>query len=251
MGQQLQGFYREATELGGIPARTKLSIMTKISSIEASILEDKPEVVASFAKAMEYIRKEFGKMSASSVNNPLPQTSSSTAQADNRKNLNLLSDFFAQRDLYLRNADLLFYRVTELLSQMIQVERASVWLYNADHSAIICRDLFTKSDAQHTAGAMLEAKMFPRYFATIRTERTLAANNAHIHPGTSEFSEPYLKPLGINSMLDVPIWIKGEMVGVLCHEHVGSFRNWTAEEEQLAYLMANVLATFMEFNQMS
>ncbi|WP_250632973.1 GAF domain-containing protein [Rhodoflexus caldus] len=251
MGQQLQGFYREATELGGIPARTKLSIMTKISSIEASVLEDKPEVVASFAKAMEHIRKEFGKAPESSLNNPLPQSSSSTVQADNRKNLNLLSDFFAQRELYLRNADLLFYRVTELLSQMIHVERASVWLYNADHSAIVCRDLFTKSDAQHTAGAMLEAKMFPRYFATIRTERTLAANNAHIHPGTSEFSEPYLKPLGINSMLDVPIWVKGEMVGVLCHEHVGMPRNWTAEEEQLAYLMANVLATFMEFNQMS
>jgi hypothetical protein len=59
MGQQLQSFYREATELGGIPARTKLSIMTRISSIEASVLEDKPEVVASFVKAMEQIRKEF------------------------------------------------------------------------------------------------------------------------------------------------------------------------------------------------
>jgi GAF domain-containing protein len=52
-------------------------------------------------------------------------------------------------------------------------------------------------------------------------------------------------------MLDVPIWVKGEMIGVLCHEHVGAPRNWTAEEEQMAYLMANVLATFIEFNQMA
>jgi hypothetical protein len=251
MGQQLQSFYREATELGGIPARTKLSIMTRISSIEASVLEDKPEVVASFVKAMEQIRKEFGKASESVSISTLPKSASETTQADNKKNLGLLSDFFAQRDLYLRNTDLLFYRITELLSQTINVERASIWLYNKDHSAIICRDLFTKSNSQHTAGSMLDAKMFPRYFATIRTERTLAANNAHVHPGTSEFSEIYLKPLGINSMLDVPIWVKGEMIGVLCHEHVGAPRNWTAEEEQMAYLMANVLATFIEFNQMA
>ncbi|WP_448519584.1 GAF domain-containing protein [Rhodoflexus sp.] len=250
MGQRLQSFYREATELGGVPARTKLSIMTQVSSIEATILEDKPELVAKFESAMLQIRRDFGKAPATLVQTaPLPQSSAESGQAESRKNISLLSDFFAQRELYLRNTDLLFYRITELLSQTINVERVSVWLYNEDRSAIICRDLFTKSNSQHVAGARLEAHMFPRYFETIRNERTLAANNAHVHPGTSEFSESYLKPLGINSMLDVPIWVKGDMIGVLCHEHIGAPRIWTAEEEQIAYLMANVLATFMEFNQ--
>ncbi|MCS7019640.1 MAG: GAF domain-containing protein [Cytophagales bacterium] len=249
MGQQLQRFYREATELGGIPARTKLSMLTKISSIEATIMEDKPEIVSSFEKAMQLIRKEFAKSPEGRMADALPPSTSTTVQTDNRRNIGLLSDFFAQRALYLRNTDLLFYRMTELLAQTMNVERAGIWLFTEDKSAIVCRDLFTKSNSQHTAGMRLEAKMFPRYFATIRTERTLAANNAHVHPGTSEFSEIYLKPLGINSMIDVPIWVNGEMVGVLCHEHVGMPRIWTAEEEQTAYLMANVLATFMELNQ--
>ena len=38
---------------------------------------------------------------------------------------------------------------------------------------------------------------------------------------TSCFSAVHLEPLGIGSMLDVPIWVQGTMAGVICHEHIG------------------------------
>jgi GAF domain-containing protein len=93
---------------------------------------------------------------------------------------------------------------------------------------------------------VLNASDFPTYFKAIETERTLAANNAHTDPRTSVFSEPYLRPLGINSLLDVPIWVNGEMIGVVCHEHVGDFRKWTTDEETFAYIMGNIVGMTIE-----
>jgi len=38
--------------------------------------------------------------------------------------------------------------------------------------------------------------------------------------------------LGITSTLT--IWLDGEMVGVVCHEHVGPVRQWALEEQNFA-----------------
>lgn len=139
-----------------------------------------------------------------------------------------------------------FKSVTETVSRALQVSRASIWLYNPDKSAIDCVDLFqselAKSIDPHSSGLKLEAKTFPAYFSYLTEERTLGANDAHTDKATSEFSEVYLKPLGINSMLDAPIRLKGQMIGVICSEHVGEHRVWTKDEKTFAGNVADILA---------
>jgi GAF domain-containing protein len=63
---------------------------------------------------------------------------------------------------------------------------------------------------------------------------------------TSCFSASYLTPLGINSMLDVPVMVNKSMVGVICHEHVGPKRTWNVDEETFAYLMSNFVSLALE-----
>jgi PAS domain S-box-containing protein len=43
-------------------------------------------------------------------------------------------------------------------------------------------------------------------------------------------------------MLDAPIWLGGEMVGVVCHEHVGSARQWALEEQNFAGSIADLVS---------
>lgn len=99
---------------------------------------------------------------------------------------------------------------------------------------------------KHSKGVELKKSDFPNYFATIANSRTLSAEDAHTHSGTKEFSESYLTPLGINSMLDVPIFANGKMAGVVCHEHTGPKRKWTSDEENFAYLMGNLVGLSIE-----
>jgi GAF domain-containing protein len=141
-------------------------------------------------------------------------------------------------------------QVTEALTSTLGVARASVWFYDADKAAILCEDLFLRESGEHGGGSKLSAEQFPPYFAALLEERTIAAHDAGGDPRTACFAESYLAPLGITSMLDVPIWVGGEMVGVLCNEHVGEPRTWTPDEENFAYLLASFVALALEREQL-
>jgi PAS domain S-box-containing protein len=58
--------------------------------------------------------------------------------------------------------------------------------------------------------------------------------------------ENYLKPLGISSMLDAPVWVSGKVVGVLCHEHTGPARDWSAEEIDFVSVLASMVSLALE-----
>jgi len=47
-------------------------------------------------------------------------------------------------------------------------------------------------------------------------------------------------------MLDVPIRLAGQAVGVVCHEHVGPARQWTVEEQSFGTAIAGFVTTAME-----
>ncbi|TKB64661.1 MAG: PAS domain S-box protein [Nitrospira sp.] len=140
-----------------------------------------------------------------------------------------------------------FQAITEIASRVLAVDRASIWLFLENRSAIRLQNLYEVIARRHSAGAVLQAEQFPSYFQALeREEHTLAAHDAHSDPRTCEFSSSYLTPLGIGAMLDAPIRYKGKVVGVLCHEHVGASREWTTDEMAVAASFATVATLAME-----
>lgn len=137
-------------------------------------------------------------------------------------------------------------QITEAGVQNIEVERASVWLYDKAQIKIQCLDLFEKSRNLHSEGVELAATDFPAYFIALQQDEPIAADDAHTDPRTREFSELYLTPLGINSMLDIPLIIKGETAGVICLEHVGQARQWTPEDVNFARSLADLVSLAIE-----
>jgi len=136
--------------------------------------------------------------------------------------------------------------ITETSSKAIDVERVSVWLYNDDRTKICCLDMFEKSKNRHSDTYEILAKDYPNYFKALETGRTVAAHDAYIDPRTKEFTKTYLIPLGITSMLDVPIRIGGEVGGVVCFEHVGPPRKWTIEEQNFAASVGDITSLAIE-----
>lgn len=132
--------------------------------------------------------------------------------------------------------------LTEAATAGIGCERASLWIYDAEQTAIRCLDLFEAGTGAHSRGAVLAAREFPGYFAALAENRTIAAADAHTDPATREFSAVYLAPLGIGAMLDAPIRQRGAVRGVLCCEHVGGPRPFSDDEQDFAATLAEIVA---------
>jgi signal transduction histidine kinase len=136
--------------------------------------------------------------------------------------------------------------LAEAAAETLQVERASVWLFDEARTRIDCVELYEKGPHRHSRGSTLAAADFPAYFRGLEEERAIVAHDAHRDPTTREFSASYLTPLGIGSMLDAPIRVRGRMAGVVCHEHVGGARQWSPEEQGFAASIADLAAFALE-----
>jgi PAS domain S-box-containing protein len=139
--------------------------------------------------------------------------------------------------------------ITEAAASTLGVERVSVWLYNRDRSKIHCLNLYEQTPNRHSSGAELAAVNYPAYFQALETERTIAADDAYRDPRTYEFGTVYLPAVGITSMLDAPIWLEGEIIGVVCHEFTGGVRHWTIEEQNFGGCVADLVTLAMEASQ--
>ncbi|MBA1342834.1 MAG: hypothetical protein C5S52_04470 [ANME-2 cluster archaeon] len=166
-----------------------------------------------------------------------------------RKQNEMLMGLAKCKELYSGDLSDSFRIVTEATAHAVEVERVSVWLYGDDRSMIRCIDLYTMSTDSHSEGMVLAAADYPSYFEALEEGAFIAAHDAHKDPRTKEFFNPYLSPLGITSMLDVPIRLKGDVLGVVCYEHVGPARRWTMEEENFARSPADYISLAIEADE--
>ena len=132
----------------------------------------------------------------------------------------------------------------------LKVERVSIWRFGPGQQSIRCECLYTRtSGAFSDGGEVLLAADFPAYFAALRERRAIVASDARHHRSTAELYAGYLAPLGIGSLLDAPVFLDGEVVGVVCHEHVGPPREFEQHEVDFASSVADMVAMVDEQSQ--
>jgi diguanylate cyclase (GGDEF)-like protein/PAS domain S-box-containing protein len=132
--------------------------------------------------------------------------------------------------------------MTEVAADVLEVARVGFWRFTPEGDALELVDLFSRTALQHESGTRLPNELAPRYFDAIRSERIIPADDARTDERTSEFADNYLVQHSIGAMLDAPVMVRGELVGVVCHEHVGGPRMWRAWEELAAGTFADCIA---------
>jgi PAS domain S-box-containing protein len=133
--------------------------------------------------------------------------------------------------------------VDEEVATALGVDRVSVWRMVA--RTLECRDLFEAATRAHTTGAVLAEADFHSYFAALAAEESIDAPDACTHPATACFREGYLEPLGIHSMLDIPLRSLDGVRGVLCIETLRP-RVWSPAEVRYAEEIGSLLVQAME-----
>ena len=131
----------------------------------------------------------------------------------------------------------------------LQITRAGIWLYDEMQTLVQSTLLIDKGNDLDHESLVLTRKDFPHYFEALDSERTIAAHDALTDVATFEFAEVYLTPLGISSMLDVPIRHRGKMIGIICCEHQGKAREWHADEVVFAASLADLYGRAVSANE--
>ena len=104
------------------------------------------------------------------------------------------------------DADAAARLICETGSLGLEVDRCTIWRLSDDGESMRCIHLFDAADGGHhdEPGVTIDRADYPRYFAALRSERSIVAGNAANHPFTGEFAVGYLDVLGLSALLDGP-----------------------------------------------
>jgi two-component system, sensor histidine kinase and response regulator len=163
-----------------------------------------------------------------------------------RKQQKVLIELSENRVFYSGDFDTALFTLTEASADTLDVERISIWFYDETKTKLCLHNLYELSKQEHSSGIELQAKDYPNYFKVLETSDIVSVNEAQTDSRTREFLETWLLPANVTSMLDIPIRSGGETVGVICHEQIGSPRQWTPEEENFASCMAYMASLAIE-----
>ncbi|MGH8453764.1 MAG: diguanylate cyclase domain-containing protein, partial [Nevskiales bacterium] len=132
--------------------------------------------------------------------------------------------------------------IAEASTETLEVASTGIWLYSQDRSQLRCLDRYERASRTHLNDITLRADQYPRYVQALQTARTIDSFDACIDPRTSEFTNAYFRPRAIGATLDASIRLGGEVVGVICNEHVGGTRRWLPDEATFAAAVADQIA---------
>lgn len=135
--------------------------------------------------------------------------------------------------------------IAEAAAAALQVERVNIWMFDRARTRVRCIQAYERGATQHTQGEEILASVAPSYFAALAELRTVAAFDALNDPRTRELGH-YLEPRGITTLLDAPLYQGGEVAGVVCHEHVGPPRQWSADEQAFAGSVGDLVSLAIE-----
>ena len=133
-------------------------------------------------------------------------------------------------------------------AETLAVQRVSFWLFDDNHCKLVCSSIYDSTDDTCCQGEELLADEYPLYFSAMEKMRTIAAIDAESDARTIELRETYLRRHHIKTMLDAPVFLHGEVIGVVCHEQSRLKREWTDHEKSFAGSIADFISLALEAN---
>lgn len=150
------------------------------------------------------------------------------------------------RDGELKDA---VHEILEVSSIATATSRVSLWKYGESKDTIRCIGSFENGAFAAYESKELPSISKPAYFKLFEQEKIIVATDAQSNEYMQELKFDYLIPNNIQAMMDVPVRIEGEVVGVFCFEHVGSTREWTLDDQKFGLIAAQMISLAIETSE--
>ena len=129
----------------------------------------------------------------------------------------------------------------------LKIDRISAWLFDAEQSAMYSigeydyrTDLFTKD-------SVLPYSQYKTYFENLFSNKIIIAENVLKDERLVELKDSYSIPNEVISLMDIPMRMEGEIIGVVCFEKTGTEeRSFSNEDQFFALCISNVFSSTLE-----
>ena len=139
-----------------------------------------------------------------------------------------------------KNLDISVMQIIESAAKVFKNSRVSYWKYTED--AVICKNLYDLNTNSYSSGTIFEKENYPIYYEQIKSRKLINAPNVFNKLELSEFTRNYFIKYDVKSLLDVPVFINGELIGILCLESTKSKIKWDNEDINFARAISDIIS---------
>ncbi|MBE9576059.1 PAS domain S-box protein [Flavobacterium proteolyticum] len=142
------------------------------------------------------------------------------------------------------NLDALIQHICKETAVGLKIDRVALWNFEKDQ--IDLRNIYVQSEDKHYADLSIPKKSISTYISNIESEPIIIASDVYKSESLKEFTTEYFPKYDIKSLLDIPIYIGGELNNILCLEATHEVRYWTNEDINFCKTVAEIIALAIE-----
>lgn len=146
--------------------------------------------------------------------------------------------------LTFTDIDTLIQHICKETAIGLRIDRVAVWDFKEDY--IELKNIYVHSEGKHYADLSIPKKNISTYISNIESEPIIIASNVYKNESIKEFTTEYFPKYDIKSLLDIPIYIGGELNNILCLEATHELRYWTNEDINFSKTVAEIIALAIE-----
>ena len=135
--------------------------------------------------------------------------------------------------------------VARMISRVLGAVRCGIWEFNETISALQNIVMYANATDSFSIEEDFGLSIYPDYVPLLFEERNICIPDTETDTILPGMAASY-SLAGIRSLLDCPIRVGGELFGVICIEHAGLPRHWTAEEQLFGASVADFMAIAVE-----
>lgn len=145
-------------------------------------------------------------------------------------------------------------KILTATSQTLNIDRVSFWILDKEDKKLKCKKLYikkTNSFDKASETTVLPATFpgiadnFDDYFYALKSNKKLQSNDAQSDEKTG-IVDNYLKPLGIKYIMDIPVWMRGDIYGIICLEETNEIKELSVAEEDFIASISTMLTLSLE-----
>lgn len=149
--------------------------------------------------------------------------------------------------LHRPDIDEIMHEFSKRIVVPLKIERISAWLFNAEKSVMVSIGEYDARTSEFSKNSTLPYAEYRKYIDHLHDNKILISPNVLTDSRLEELAIPYSKPNGIISLMDIPLRMHGELIGVLCFEKTGTIeRVFTDEDQFFALSISNVFSSVLE-----